>query len=96
MTRLTTLILALAAASPALAQSTLILPLPGGGYQIIPPQGFSTQVLPLPGGQGWLILPPPGQGPSTTVLPLPGSAAQQVPMSPRAPCCPGMPTPPKP
>ena len=44
--------LALAAVSPALAQSTLVVPLPGGGYQVVTPQGFSTLVLPMPGDQG--------------------------------------------
>jgi hypothetical protein len=67
------------AATPPWAQSTLIQPQPGGGYQIIPPQGFSTTVLPLPGGQGWIVIPPPGEGSSTTVLPLPGSGPQPTP-----------------
>ena len=42
--------LTLAIAGPALAQSTLILPEPGGGYLVVPPSGRSTQVVPLPGG----------------------------------------------
>ena len=39
-------------ATPALAQSTVVMPLPGAnGYAVIPPrQGFTTQVLPMPGG----------------------------------------------
>jgi len=72
--------LAVAVATPALAQSTIVLPQPGGqGYIVVPPQGFSSTVMPLPGGQGWLVVPAPGQGPSTTVLPLPGSAPQPFP-----------------
>jgi hypothetical protein len=45
-------ILIIAIATPALAQSTVIMPLPGAnGYAVIPPrQGFTTQVLPMPGG----------------------------------------------
>ena len=72
-------------ATPALAQSTIVLPLPGAnGYAVIPPrQGFTTQVLPMPGG-GWMIVPPGPQGRSATVLPLPGDGAT-------APCCPGQP-----
>ena len=39
-------------ASPALAQSTIVMPQPGaGGYAVVPtPQGFTTQILPMPGG----------------------------------------------
>ena len=41
-----------AIATPALAQSTIVMPQPGaGGYAVVPtPQGFTTQVLPMPGG----------------------------------------------
>jgi hypothetical protein len=52
-------------ATPALAQSTIVMPLPGAnGYAVIPPrQGYTTQVLPMPGG-GWIIVPSGAQGPS--------------------------------
>jgi hypothetical protein len=66
--------LALAAASPVLAQSTLVLPHPGSGYQAVPPQGFRTQVLPMPGDRGWIVIPPPGQAPLTVILPASPSA----------------------
>jgi hypothetical protein len=51
--------LALAIATPAMAQSTVIVPLPGAnGYAVIPPrQGFTPQVLPMAGG-GWTVVPP--------------------------------------
>ena len=72
----TILILALTIATPALAQSTVVLPQPGAnGYGVIPPrQGFTTQVLSMPGG-GWMVVPPGPQGRSTTVLPLPGDGS---------------------
>jgi hypothetical protein len=74
MIRLAAIALALAVASPALAQSTVVMPQPGAnGCAVIPPrQGFTTQVLPMPGG-GWMVVPPGAQGRSTTVLPLPDS-----------------------
>jgi hypothetical protein len=83
--------LALALASPALAQSTVVMPLPGAnGYAVIPPrQGFTNQVLSMPGG-GWMIVPPEGH--STTVLPPPGDgSAATAPFSGAQPCCPGQP-----
>jgi hypothetical protein len=86
-------IIALALASPALAQSTVVLLLPGAnGYAVIPPrEGFTTQVLPMPGG-GWLIVPPGAQGRSTIVLPLPGDGpAATAPLSAAQPCCSGQP-----
>jgi hypothetical protein len=60
-------------ATPALAQSTVVMPQPGAnGYAVVPPrQGFTTQVPPMPGG-GWMIVPPGAQGRSTPILPLPG------------------------
>jgi hypothetical protein len=66
--------LAFAIASSAMAQSTVVMPLPGGnGYTVVPPrQGFTTQVLPMFGG--WLIVPPGPQGRSMTILPLPEMA----------------------
>ena len=92
--RLIALTLALALiATPALAQSTVVMPLPGAnGYAVIPPrQGFTTEVLPMPGG-GWLIVPPGAQGRSTTVLPLPGDgSAATAPFSAAQPCCGGQP-----
>jgi hypothetical protein len=85
-------ILALAlVATPALTQSTVVMPLPGAnGYAVVPPRlGFTTQVLPMPGG-GWMIVPPEGH--STTVLPLPGDGSTATaPFSPAQPCCPGLP-----
>jgi hypothetical protein len=81
------------AAGPALAQSTVVLPLPGAnGYAIIPPRpSFTTQVLPM-SGDGWMIVPPGVQGRSTTVLPLPGDgSAATAPFSAAQPCCPGQP-----
>jgi hypothetical protein len=56
MTRRATLV-ALALATPALAQSTVVMPLQGAnGYAVVPPrQGSTTQVLPMPGG-GWMIV----------------------------------------
>jgi hypothetical protein len=36
---LATIAILMALASPAMAQSTLALPQPGGGYQVVPPQG---------------------------------------------------------
>jgi hypothetical protein len=83
----------IALASPALAQSTVVLPMPGAsGYAVIPPrQGFTTQVLPMPGG-GWMIVPPGPQGRSTTVLPLPGDGSTATaPFSAAQPCCAGWP-----
>jgi len=55
--------LAVAIATPAVVQSTVVMPLPGAnGYAVAPPrQGFTTQVLPMPGG-GWMIVPPGAQG----------------------------------
>jgi hypothetical protein len=80
------LILSIAVVLPiadlALAQSTLILPMPGGGYQIVPPQGISTQVLPLPGGQGWMVIPTPGQQPSTVIVPATPGAPAGFPVAP--------------
>jgi hypothetical protein len=73
---------------PALAQSTLILPEPGGSYLIVPPAGPSTQVLPQLGGGALVVTP--GR-PSTVVLPLPGGAAKTVPFSAAEPCCPELP-----
>jgi hypothetical protein len=85
---LTATILVLAAAGPALAQSTVILSEPGGGYLVVPPSTPSAQVLPQP-GSGALVVTP-GR-PSTVVLPLPGGAAETVPFSAAEPCCPGLP-----
>jgi hypothetical protein len=85
------IILALALiATPALARSTVVMPLPGAnGYAVIPPrQGFTTQVLPMPGGG--LIVPPEGR--STTLLPFPGDGSTATaPFSAAQPCCPGQP-----
>jgi hypothetical protein len=75
-------------AGPAMAQSTLILPEPGGGYLIVPPAGPSTQVLPQPGGGALVVTP--GR-PSTVILPLPEGSADTVPFSAAEPCCPGLP-----
>ena len=86
-------VLALAIATPALAQSTVVLPLPGAsGYAVVPPrQGFTTQVLPMPGG-GWMIVPLGPEGRSTTILPLPGDgSAATAPFSAAQPCCGGQP-----
>jgi len=68
--------LALAIATLAMAQSTIVMPqLGSNGYAVIPPRwGFTTQVLPMPGG-GWMIVPQGAQGRSTTVLPLPGDGS---------------------
>jgi hypothetical protein len=81
------LALTLALATPAMAQSTVVMPQPGAnGYAVVPPrQGFTTQVLPIP-GRGWMIVPPEGR--STTVLPLPGDgSAATAPFSAAQPCC---------
>jgi hypothetical protein len=92
MIRLAVIALALATASPAMAQSTLVLPQSGGGYMVIPPQGFSTQVLPLPDGQGWMLVPPPGQQPATVIVPTtPSAPATSAPFSAAQPCCLGLP-----
>jgi hypothetical protein len=87
----TTLALTLDIATPALAQSTVVMPQPGANaYAVIPPQqGFTTQVLPMPGG-GWMIVPPGPEGRSTTVLPLPAMALP-APFTAAQPCCPGQP-----
>ena len=85
--------LALAIATLAMAQSTIVMPqLGSNGYAVIPPRwGFTTQVLPMPGG-GWMIVPPGAQGWSTTVLPLPGDgSAATAPFSAAQPCCGGQP-----
>jgi hypothetical protein len=81
-----------ALATPALAQSAVVMPLPGAnGYAVIPRQGFTTQVLPMPGG-GWLIVPPGAQGRSATILPLPGDGSTATaPFSAAQPCCLGQP-----
>jgi hypothetical protein len=55
-------------ATPAMAQSTLVLPEPDGGYVLIPPSGPITQILREPGG-GHLILSPGIT--STIILPEP-------------------------
>ena len=89
----TILALTLAIATPALAQSTVVMPLPGAnGYAVIPPrQGFTTQVLSMP-GRGWMIVPPGPEVRSTTVLPLPGDgSAATAPFSAAQPCCAGQP-----
>jgi hypothetical protein len=52
-------------ATPAIAQSTLVLPEPDGGYVLIPPSGPITQILREPGG-GHLILTP---GITPTIIP---------------------------
>jgi hypothetical protein len=85
--------LALAIATPAMAQSTVVMPQPGAnGYAVVPPrQGFTTQVLPMP-GRGWMVVPPGAQGRSTTALPLPGAGSTATaPFSAAQPCCRGSP-----
>ena len=67
-------------ATPALAQSTVVIPQPGANsYAVIPQrQGFTIQVLPI-AGDGWMVVSPAGH--STTVLPLPGDGASTSPPS---------------
>jgi hypothetical protein len=80
-------------ATPAMAQSTIVMPLPGArDYAVIPPrQGFTTQVLPMAGG-GWMVVPPGAEGRSTTVLPLLGNgSAATAPFNAAQPCCGGQP-----
>ena len=73
--------LALALAGPAMAQSTLILPGPGGAYLIVPPAGPTSQVLTQPGGGALVVTPGRSSAialsddPSGRLEPVPFSAA---------------------
>jgi hypothetical protein len=87
--------LGLGVAAPARGQqSPTIHPPPGSsGHIVLLPPGSgepSTYVMLTPGG-GYTIMQ--FGKPSTSVLPALGSAARQVPFSPLAPCCLGMPLP---
>jgi hypothetical protein len=73
--RIAIIALALAAASPAWAQSTIVLPQPGGVYVVVQPGQPNAYVIPTSGG-GWTILQQ-GQ-PNTYVLPEPNG--QNLPM----------------
>jgi hypothetical protein len=71
-------------AAPAMAQSTLILPEPGGAYLIVPPVGPSTQVLPQLGGGALVVTGPGGRNMQICTF-------SRMPFSGAEPCCPGLP-----